>query len=71
MFQKVNAACLPTSKGPGSTVNKVGKKVVAIGWGSYADDYNHEFHDYIQQAYFKILDSESNNYSVLVYFNRI
>jgi len=37
---------------------KVGQNVVGIGWGSYVDGYNHEFHDNVQQAFFKILDSE-------------
>lgn len=56
---QVNIACLPRH-GIDSSKKKVGKNVVAIGWGSYAEDYDHEYHDHVQQAYFKILDSEDS-----------
>ncbi len=39
----------------------MGKIVLAIGWGSYADDYNHDSHNHEQQAFFKILDSEEKD----------
>lgn len=48
-------ACLPDH---GKNL-RVGSKVVAIGWGSYTDDFNRNYHNGIQQASFEILDPDN------------
>lgn len=59
---EVNIVCLPMPDESDMNVYnvKTGDNVVAIGWGSYAEEYNYTAYvrDHIQQAVFTIKDKE-------------
>jgi len=58
---EVNVACLPSLSMHTNRLIKEGEKVVAIGWGSYAEEYNYTAYvmNQLQQAVFTILDQDS------------
>lgn len=56
---EVNVACLPNLNDSNANQVRNGDNVVAIGWGSYAEEYNYTAYvrDYIQQAVFTVKDT--------------
>jgi secreted trypsin-like serine protease len=54
---EVNVICLPNQKNLEKELEK-GEKVVAVGWGSYAEEYDYDAYvrDGVQQAVFTVRD---------------